>query len=454
MNVVSGSFDNKIKLSVCIFTSDLVKHEQLSSLMTDYTTFYAHRLKQISTKLDILYADSIDDGLRKYSKEYEHILFLASGVRIFDDSIILDIENEIISNSGYLAAAHILDWKDDWYELHHQFILVNVKNWIKIGCPKFGNNVSGIDDLIVIERSIENFHDDYTPLWIRPTGKVIKRKHCRQGWNFINQAHLHGLSIINWNQRIRDKRTYYYPETDSSTFYNCWINRTYDNRIKNYNQQKILSEIITGVADQIWAVNSEYLDLNSRGQKFECVVLPASGFKFLDIFKSRALTNDGEIILYDFNSKSLDWIKHIHSSNTTNIKELVRTFKYKQNLIWFNSKNTPILSQGILNPNFQESFNRTVDYFDGKFYNYLDNFKKSKVTYIHVDLVTNPYPLINYIGDRKCLLQISNIFSTDFLTSLVGFNGSVNLLNRLQNTLHFNTHVVGQSPEGKFISWK
>jgi len=452
MNIVSGHFNNNINLAVCIFVSDLVSHVALSKVMTDYTTFYAHRLKQISSNLDILYADSIDDGLERYGN-YDHILFLAAGVRIFDDSIIFDIETEINTTPDYLVAAHILDWKENWYELHHQFILVNVKNWIKINRPTFGSNKPAIDELIEIERSKENFHDDYTPLWISPTNKTKKQKHSRQGWNFINQAHLHNLKVINWNKEIREKRTYYYPETDSEVFYQCWTNRYCDQRIKNFNQRKILSEITSGVSNQIWAINSEHLNLQSRGQKFDCIALPASGFKFLDIFKSKALPDSGEIVIYDFNPKSLDWIKHIHSSSLTDIKEIIKSFNHKQHLIWYNSKNANALEGNRLNQDFEQSFNKTVDYFNGEFYNYLSEFRKSRVTFIEVNLIVYPYPLINYINDRKALLQVSNIFSTDFLTAWVGFSGSVNLINRFQNVIHPNTKIVGQSPDGKLITW-
>jgi hypothetical protein len=454
MNIVEGNFENKIRLSICIFPSDMLGHEKLSEIMIDYTTFYAHRLKQISRKLDIVYADSIDQGLLNYGDKYKHILFLAAGVRIFDDSIILDIKKEIDLNPDYLAAAHILDWKENWYELHHQFVLVNIDNWVKIGKPKFGDNKPAIDELITIERSDDNFHDNYTPLWIKPIDKTAKTYHSRQGWNFINQAHQNGLTIINWNKTIRNKRTYYYPETNSDIFYNCWINQTYDNRIENFNQQKILSEIITGVADQIWAVNSEHLDINSKNEKFDCIALPASGFKFLDIFKSDALTADGEIIIYDFNPNSIAWIQHLQNSQSNDIKELITTFRYRENLIWFNSKNESILINGRLNPDFEKSFNKTVDYFGENFYHYLSEFRKSKIKYFKVDLIINPYPLISYISDRKTLIQISNIFSTDFLTARIGFTGSTNLINRFINTLHPNTRIVGQSPDGKFISWK
>jgi hypothetical protein len=217
-------FGNKINLAICVYPSEGCSYKSLLDKMMDYTLFYAYRIKEFSVELDILHADTINQGLEENS-DYSHILFMASGVRIYDSSVIFDIEKEILDNPNYLAAAHILDWKENWYELHQQFVLVNVKHWKNIGCPKFGDWNPGTDRLVVLERSKENFHDDYTPLWIKDTGQTRLQYHSKPGWNFIDQALKNNLKIINWNQTIRDKRTYYYPESQSKEFYSALLDK-------------------------------------------------------------------------------------------------------------------------------------------------------------------------------------------------------------------------------------
>lgn len=451
MIVVERSFVNDINIAICIFPSDMLKHKQLEELMTDYTTFYAHRLEEVSFKLDIVYSTSIDQGLEQYADQYNHILFMAAGVRIYDSSILLNIADEIKKTPNYLAAAHILDWKEKWYELHHQFVLVNTNNWKKIDRPKYGGWTPAIDNLVVIERSQENFHDDYTPLWISNTGQRKDQFHCKQGWNFIDQALKSGLEIINWNQTIRSKRTYYYPETNSFAFYNSYKNRKILPGVNNFNQLRLINEMITGVGDQVWAINSEHMHIHNRGLQYEVVALPASGFKYLDIFQSNALTKRGEIIIYDYNQTSLDWIQHIHKSKSYDIKELVETFDRNENLKWFGQDNPPIITNGVLATGFLKGYKKTVDYYQGKFNQYLDMFRSTPVKFIRTDLVQNYFNLLSEISDSRCLLHISNIFSTDFLIGLYGLKGSQLRYDKFISFLHPNTRVVGHDPKGKFF---
>lgn len=459
MNIVNGKFDNKIKLAICIYPCDLLRNDELAKVMTDYTSFYAYRLKQVSTNLDILYVNSIDEALEQYKDHYNHLLFMAAGVRIYDAEIIIDIAKEIDENPNYLAAAHILDWKDKGYELHHQFVLVNIINWKNIGCPVFGNRQPKQEELMFVERSDENFHDDYTPLWIRNSGYTKMQWHHYPGWNFIDSAFKNNLEILNWNQSIRNKRTYYYPETDSQLFLNAYKNRKIDNSITNFNQRRIISELVNGVGDQIWSINSENMHIQNAGKQYETIALPASGFKYLDIFKSNALLPQGKIIIYDYNPKSIEWIKHIHSSTSNNIIDLIKTFNYRKNLIWFGYDNPSITSPRHISDinnrdvskNFLESFNKTVDFFDGKFYDYLNEFRNTEVEFIQTDLIYNYFNLINAIGDNRALLHVSNIFATDFLVALLGLDGLENALDRFTKILHPNTRVVGQHPKGTNI---
>jgi hypothetical protein len=452
MNVPSGVFENKINLAICIYPSDGCNHKPLLDKMIDYTLFYAYRIKELSTKLDIIQASSIDQALKDNS-HYDHILFMAAGVRIYDSSIIFDIEKEIQDNSNYVAAAHILDWKENWYELHQQFVLVNVKNWKFINQPLFGDSTPGTDNLVVLNRSELNYHDDYTPAWIQDSRQRKPQFHTRPGWNFIDKALKNNLKIINWNQAIRNKRTYYYPESQSEEFYSALMTRNADN-ITNFNQNKLLQELSVGVSDQIWAVNSENMNVLSNGEKYEIIALPASGFKYLDIFKSNALIKLGQIVIYDYNTKSLDWIKHIYQSQETDIEKLIRSFVHKDNLIWFGHNNPPILYQNKADESFLNSFQITVDYYGGrsKFIEYLRLFRSSSVVFIQTDLYNNPYDLITKLDIKKSLLHISNIFATDFMIANIGLEQSYNHLNRLLDLLHPNTRVVGHTPKGTFLS--
>ena len=420
-----------MKLAFCI--TDETAHKELNDYMVDYTTYYAHRMNQVlGGKASIIHTASIDEGLKYHSNNYDYILFMAAGCRIFLDNIIEDILNVIKNNKDFLCAAHILDWsnKDEWYELHNQFVLVNISTWNDINHPKFGNWATKRERIPVIERSVENFHDDYTPLWIKDSGKKKTQNFGHPGWKFIIEGLKYGCDIINWDKEIRSKRTYYYPDTDSDLFWNCIKNKSMDPKITNHNQNQFLQFLKHGVQDQIWLYNSEEIGLGNN-QRFDVVALPASGFKYLDVFKSNMLNKNGKLIIYDFSPKALEWIKKIHQSNGFNIEQIASTFKWQRNF-------KQVKGYG---------YQKTLEYFENehRFNNYLQKFRECDVTFAEVDLIQKPEPLINEL-QGKSFIHVSNIFSTDWLIATFGLKFAEERYKWFLNTVGDNVTVSGVSP--------
>jgi len=436
--------------AICIFPSSESTHKQLTRYMIEYTDYYAHRLKKVLPEIDIVHAKSIDRGLKKYYKSYDHILFMAAGCRTYDESIIIDIQQQIINNPDYLVAAHILDWtkEDKWYELHQQFVLININTWNDINQPKFGGWHIDRRYLPVIERSKENFHDHYTPLWIKDSGqREVQRSGC-PGWNLINQGLKMGCDIINWNEKIRSKRTYYYPETDSVIFWNAITHKKVDPKITNFNQKQLLHLLARGVQDQVWVLNSEGLQIDHNNRAYDIIALPASGFKYLDISYRNMLTQDGEIVIYDYNQISLDWITHLYEQTTTDINELIRSFDNNIQLIWAGIDNKPIVdTRGQINPEFTKQFTKVVNHFAGPntFVSLLSRFRNSNVKFVLCDIVNSPRQLIDCFDNKETLFHISNIFATDWLIATYGLKKSARMLDDLLDSLASNVRVTGIS---------
>jgi hypothetical protein len=89
------------------------------------------------------------------------------------------------------------------------------------------------------------------------------------------------------------------------------------------------------------------------------------------------------------------------------IKELVTTFPHRKHLKWFGYNNTNIIVNGELADGFVESFKVTKDYFNGKFEQYLTQFRNSPVRFIKTDLIYNYLNLLNEIGDSYFIFLIS-----------------------------------------------
>jgi len=106
----------------------------------------------------------------------------------------------------WLVAGHILDFNDEWYWLHPQFFVVNIRQWKALGRPDFGmfNGAKTTIDLPNSTRSSENVHDGYTPLWLKPQpGQTNMTVRLKYGWNMIKASLEAGLQIINIPDLIR-----------------------------------------------------------------------------------------------------------------------------------------------------------------------------------------------------------------------------------------------------------
>lgn len=442
MNVPHRRFNNDLKLAICIHNHSAAHHKELNDFMRGLTEFYCNRMRTLSTWLDIKHADSIDDGLGKYGLYYDHILFVAAGVHIYDSTLICDVADEIRANPSYFCMAHVLDWTDDnrWWELHEQFVLVNTSKWFETNCTKFGGFEKGEKMLPIVNRSDGNFHDHYTPLSVSNSGERKVQRYACPGWNFIDKGYELGLDIYTWQEKIRLKRTYYYPEHESEMF---WRREKSDKLV--YNQQQFLS-LIDGntVANQVWLINSESMYMNTYGEEFNTILLPASGFRFLDVYQSKAKASDCRFVFYDFSDKALDWIKHIHTTTTENIHELINSFEHKDSL--------------IMN-DFERGFRNTCDHFNlslpegyqDNFWLYIREFRQDTIELVKADIVQEPNSLDLYITG-KTLLHISNIFATDWLIGNYGFDKAKALFSNFVSGIltKGNVKITGTTPNSEF----
>ena len=445
MNVIEGKFVNDVGLAICIFPVESIKSQELSERMVEYTKFYAMRFNQLTRKSDqlpIYVCDSIDDGMSRYSSTHKNILFMAAGVRIFDMSVIFDIRKEILANPNHMAFGHILEWKEDWYELHHQFVLVNSDNWIKCDKPSYGGWAQKIEELPVIERSEENFHDDYTPLWIRYTGEYKPQKHTKQGWNYFNASSRGNCEIGNWNHTIRSKRTYYYPEDRGNELLQS-LKELRNCGVTNPNQIRLIN-ILRNVSDQIWVLNSENMKIDFNNEQYSSTAFPAAGFKFLEILHKGKLKQDGRIVLYDFNPKSIQWVHALKNSNKPPL-ELMMEFTHKQT---FKCLGCEVFAEsGEFTKDFLDSYQRTVSYFGGEqnFNRLIEEFRNSNVVFVQCDIFNSPEILCAYLTENG-LINISNIFCTDFSNGYYGLKETETRYNTFIELLPEKTRVVGFGP--------
>ena len=377
------------------------------------TLFY---LKRSENDVEIICGDEIHEILEEsFLKGYEYCVIQSAGCILRSFNYDKEIR-DFIKENNFGVAGHILNFPGKWLELHPQFFIVNLVAWKEVGSPEFGEWCFEEQLLPVMERSVENFHDDYTPLWVKYLNREEIQPPGGQGWNLLRFMILNNWPIITLSEKLRLNKFYCYPDFDTNRFKNSLDTLTsYEGQ--NWNQNKLISDI-KSVKDQIWLFNSEIMSITNTGN-FDMVVNTASGFKLFDIFKNKKLNQGGNIIVYDFNIKSLQWYKHLYNWKNDSLIECIRSFPERDYFTWM----------GKVGNNYSEDdsfinlYKKVIYHFGGvkNFVKYWQIFKNTKTKFVIVDLYKDPEKFANiFVGKGKKFVNLSNIFSTDATTFLYG----------------------------------
>lgn len=124
-------------------------------------------------------------------------------------------------NKDFSIVGHILDRGNRYYQLHHQCFMININWWKSVGCPDVGKTEDDINwSAIEPIRSLENWHDDYTPHWIEQGTEEKQYTGRYFGWKLIKAALESDNRIYSFNEIQRDSKYYIYPEMEDQTYFN------------------------------------------------------------------------------------------------------------------------------------------------------------------------------------------------------------------------------------------
>jgi hypothetical protein len=136
--------------------------------------------------------------LEEASKDYEHAVVFSTGTEFINGESFFDKIKEI-SNTDYFVVGHILDRKDAYYELHQQCYMINLSHYRELGFPHIGNQELGSTHRQMIpNRSLDNYHDDYTPVTVSGGYTVADYNHKCHGWNILSIAFRKNLKVLTW----------------------------------------------------------------------------------------------------------------------------------------------------------------------------------------------------------------------------------------------------------------
>lgn len=450
VNPAVGYLKNKQILYAVVDQSQINKHHHaLFTRVKDMTMNLTERLANSGLPGAVKFFDDIDAAMDS-SNNFDIVIIQSVGNFIQKNIFLEHLNSYCENNPDFYLIAFTLDWDAEhdfgWLECHNQMMVVNVKTWQNVGSPKFGGWETVSESLPNYTRSEENFHDKYTPFWIKgDKGSSVKTR-TKQGWSFIKAGLEKGLRIDNFNQEMRDCRLYVYPEFESENLYSALINRD-EKLVKNSNQKKWIRKI-NYPKNVIWVYNSENYNFdNINNYNFDLYFGPAAGFKYLDVLKYNPKV---DFIFYDYNKDSVEWLK-----------ELKENWDGKDYPCYLKSK--PLEYQKLykyINGDIKKNQEMLLSEFGGKdnFKKLWDIFKQSKAEFIVLDLFDTEAvtDVLKKHSHRSMFFYFSNIFSTDFTT--MNFSRE-DLENRYRNFLNIlDLHAPkslshGANPSGKYLDY-
>ena len=315
--------------------------------------------------------------------------------------------------------AHIISRPSKKAYLHHQHIELSLVKWKEHGAPDIFERWENY------ERSPENFHDDYTPPWIKVDKLPLIKNFTEQERNIKGFAyHMENRTEIqdqNWRKMAHKSFGWRDRIDQSDRYFELLMNR---------------------MTEKFYAENTESLG-KIPDRKFDLIFTPTAGYSG-EVFADR-LDFDGDVAFYDNCEENIEIKQNIVEMNMS-FDELEMYSRFSNHDIVFSS-NMP--KHYVVS----EELKKRVETFGGfeecrKLQkNMVENYN---IEYWIMDIINPDYgKIINKIKGKRVFFDLSNIFS--YHTSHVCYTLTelVESLDRLIETLSNNTEyffIRGKKP--------
>lgn len=374
----------------------------------------------------------------------------------------------------WLAAGHILNWKGKYPKWHHQCIIVNLKTWAEN--TKYEDIIEGEDPNMTMHSynvSEENYHDDYTPMWIEGTKEELEPEEQDSTdyddtyFNVMFKiATRQGLRIYNLPHEVREHKACIYIEDDIEETIEWLLDPTWlqgadvktivrerQNIEDKYIDKADLFTYKSQPFQILYATNTEGVP----GEKieiegpFDVMAVPCSGLhQFL--FMAASLDTLKKVIWFDFAELSTRWVQKLlnewDGTDFTGFLTDNRSWLYAQNEILREGAETNIIYEEDLMLEFIETMGGEEEWL--KKWDIIRNLNHE---FLLLDIVKNGDKLVDRIGKgNRVFLNITNIWSyeSNFINSKA-FDAEAGFIN-LINNVHKNSEklvIKGDAPSGQ-----
>jgi uncharacterized linocin/CFP29 family protein len=177
---------------------------------------------------------------------------------------------------------------------------------------------------------------------------------------------------------------------------------------------------------------------------YDVVALPCAGFKFLDLLHSGLIQEKSKIVFFDFSESSIKWINYVINSEELTITDLVLNKPEEVNLIGKTIEKLSI--DGIPSNDLIRLSEEVYSCYGGidNFMRLLKKFRTLNIEIIKTDIINDPLNCLHRLNGDNNLINISNIFSTDYFNLFYSEKERENKFERFIKTLNRKTTVVGR----------
>ena len=287
MSVIKFNHSEERKIVFCLVdTLDLCQDNFAKELIKNQSDYV---ISNLASKRFSIYQSKHEDQLLQIAAldGYEYAVVFSTGTEFINGSLFFKKLKELL-DTDFFICGHILDREDAYYELHHQCYVINLKKFVETAMPEIGKyewNCS--HEQIAPNRSLENYHDSYTPVSIQSGKNKKQYNHKCHGWHVLKTAFEYNYTVLIFDQDFRSSKRHHYPESRVDFLKSLkWIYFRETECAYNF----------------VHTANTE-LEKNNN-TRYEQIIIPASGLLYTDLIDA------GNIIVYDYNQKSLDYWKN------------------------------------------------------------------------------------------------------------------------------------------------
>jgi hypothetical protein len=346
--------------------------------------------KIVGSGFNVIQGIDEDALLKEAARDYTHAVVLSTGTEFINgDEFFNEVEKLVYGDYKFFLMGHIPDRDEGYYELHDQCYIIDLNKYNQLGQPTVGEFAFysphyQIDPI----RSVDNIHDDYTPVWVKPGYMLKEFKHKWHGWNIISVALAAGECVEVFPEAFRNNKMYYYPNYEPA-----FIPKS----SYLYGKYSVANQAL------FYPYNTEeFIAVDFKGPVRQ-LVIQASGLRWYEYLLYYGYDENTIVKFVDYNLFALECMLHITSFWTPKQDYMTYINDYVDSRRGF-------LSTGGDWFITMTGSKQTVD-----FDMWMDMIRKVKFEFHHQDLVLNTaLPVSQWVDNVPgTIIHLSHIFNYD-----------------------------------------